>query len=198
MHKKIILLSICSLLALNAQTQGFKGGGQIGVLATQVDGDNHSGYKKAGLFAGIFTNYSFANEKIQLQFEINYAQKGSRAAPVYRMKLHQVEPTAMFRWYFWEKNLFLETGLSFNILAASKEYYYDELLVTENTKSKFYRFNVEWVGGIGYCFHEHWGGGLRFTYSSPIGTTNKMNSKVGGVKGYMCNNCLQFRVFYQF
>jgi len=100
MHKKIILLSICSLIALHIQAQGFKGGGHIGLLATQVDGDNHGGYKKAGLFAGLFTNYSFAEKKIQLQFELNYAQKGSRAMPAYRIKLHQVEPTFMFRWYF--------------------------------------------------------------------------------------------------
>jgi len=68
----------------------------------------------------------------------------------------------------------LETGLSFNILASAKEYFYDELVVGKTAENKFYRFNLEWVGGIGYRFHEHWGGGFRYTYSvSPIGTAKK-------------------------
>jgi len=196
MQKKIILLFGCCLLSLFAQAQGFKGGGHIGLLVTQVDGDGHGGYKKPGLFAGLFTNYSFANERMYLQFELNYAQKGSRAMPVYRISLHQVEPTALFRWNFWKDNLFLETGLSFNILASAKEYGIQGL-IPPNMGSNFYKFNVDLVGGVGYRFHEHWGGSIRCSYSTPTGTTNKLK-KGRPVEGYMWNNCLLFRLFYQF
>jgi len=197
MQRKVILLFIFSLLALNAYTQGFKGGLHAGLLATQVDGDNHAGYKKAGLFAGVFTNYSFADRKILLQFELNYAQKGSSAAPVYRMKLQQVEPTALLGWKFWNKFL-LEGGLSCSILASAKEYGNQGLYSSEDG-SNFYRVHVEWIGGLGYCFQKHWIASFRFIYSTPIGTTNKWNSGIRqGVEGYMCNNCLLFRLSYQF
>ena len=195
MRKKIILLVINSLLVISVEAQGFKGGLHVGLLATQVDGDTHSGYKKAGLFAGAFTNYSFANEKIKLQFELNYAQKGSRETSAFRIKLHQVEPTALFRWNFWN-HLFLSGGLSVNVLASGKMYKYNEI-VTEDIGTKFYLFNVEGIAEIGYSFHEHWGGSFRYIYSTPIGTTAKLkNGKV--VQGYMFNNCMLFRLYYQF
>ena len=133
-----------------------------------------------------------------MQFELNYAQKGSSAKPIYSIRLHQVEPTVLFGWNFWNQ-FQLEIGLSFNIVASAKEYVNQELVPSE-VGSKFYLFNIEWIGGIGYRFHEHWGVGFRYIYSiSPIGTASRRNSGIGrGVEGYMFNNCLQFRLYYQF
>ena len=72
MQKKIILLFIFSLLALNAHTQGFKGGLHAGLLATQVDGDNHAGYKKVGLFAGIYILRMQTNKGVITKKVIKY------------------------------------------------------------------------------------------------------------------------------
>ena len=196
MQKKIILLFINILFVLGAYSQGFKGGLHAGLLATQVDGDNHGGYKKMGLFAGAFTHYSFANERIKLQFELNYAQKGSRNKLAFSIKLHQVEPTVLFRWNFWDNKLFLATGLSFNILASGKRFENQEL-VPEGIGNKFYVFNVGGIAEIGYSFHEHWGGSFRYLYSTPIGRmAGAKNGKK--VEHYLFNNCLLFRIYYQF
>lgn len=195
MRQKIILLFVCCFLTLYSQAQGFKGGLHAGLLATQVDGDNQIGYKKAGLFVGVFTNYPFAEQKMQLQFELNYAQKGSSAKPEYSIRLHQVEPTILFGWNFWNQ-FHLETGLSFNIVASAKEYVWQEL-VPSDVGSRFYIFNLEWVGGLAYRFNEHWGVSFRCIYSvSPIGKTNKWKNNKA-VEGYMRNNCLLFRIYYQ-
>ena len=197
MQKKIILLSICSVLVLSAQAQGFKGGLHLGLLATQVDGDNHAGYKKLGLFAGVFTNYSFLEKEIQLQFELNYAQKGSANKTIYRMALQQVEPTVLLDWRFWE-GFSLEAGLAFNILVSAKEYT-NQVLIPKDVGSNFYLFNADGIVGLKFQFREHWGTSLRFSYSTPIGRINKSHSSVQrGVSGYIWNNCLLFRVYYQF
>lgn len=196
MRKKNIVLLIGCLLVVSAQAQRFKGGLHAGLLATQVDGDNHSGYKKAGLFIGAFTNLPFPEKKIQIQFELNYSQKGSSANPIYRIALHQVEPAVLFGWNFW-KNFLLEAGLSFNVVASEKEYV-NQSLVIHPDGSNFYRFNLEGVGGLGYRFNEHWGASFRYIYSiSPLGTTYKLKSG-RPVEGYMWNNCLLFRLYYQF
>ncbi|GAB4253778.1 MAG: hypothetical protein Kow0079_09650 [Vicingaceae bacterium] len=51
-----------------------------GLAATQVEGDGYGGYNKAGIIAGGFVNHDFS-EKLSLQFEIVYIQKGSRKNP---------------------------------------------------------------------------------------------------------------------
>ncbi|MCL2132351.1 MAG: outer membrane beta-barrel protein [Lentimicrobiaceae bacterium] len=196
MCKKIVIVFVGVLMALSAQAQGFKGGLHLGLLATQVDGDNHAGYKKVGLFAGAFTNYSFPEKKIQLQFELNYAQKGSHNKTIYHIKLHQVEPTLLLNWNFWDK-FWLEPGLAFNILASAKEYA-NRNLVPEVLGSNFYRFHLDGVVGLGFRFHEHWSSSLRYSYSlSPIGRANKLGNG-RGISGNMFNNCLLFRLCYQF
>ena len=195
MRKKIILLSICSVLALSAQAQGFKGGLHLGLLATQVDGDEHGGYKKAGLFAGIFTNFAFPEKKIQLQFELNYAQKGSAANPFHRIVLHQVEPTVLAEWNFWKK-FCLEGGLGFNIVPSAKRYVNQED-VTKYPGNKFYVFHLDGIAGLSYRINEHIGASFRFSYSTPIGTgPRERQGKL--LEGYMYNNCWLFRVYYQF
>ena len=75
--KWIGIIAACILINMG-HAQQFKGGFYIGFLATQVDGDDFSGYKKPGLFFGMFANIPFKNGKIKLQMEIDYAQKGSR------------------------------------------------------------------------------------------------------------------------
>jgi len=196
MYKKIILLSISCLLSLSAQTAGFKGGLHLGLLATQVDGDMHSGFKKAGLFAGAFTNYSFIEKKIQLQFELNYAQKGSAANTVYRISLHQVEPTLLLKWNFWN-NFLLECGLSFNIVASAKEYRNQTLTDPALGGSRFYKFHLGAIAGVGYRINEHWEAAIHCSYSSPIGRANTLR-KGRIINDNMFSNCLLFRVGYQF
>ena len=58
----------------------FNAGILAGINASQVSGDNYGGFDKAGLLVGIFSNID-VSEKMNLQMELNYSQKGSRRNP---------------------------------------------------------------------------------------------------------------------
>ena len=73
-------LSLLALLLLfiPAHSQAFFGGGAIGGVTSQIDGDHNNGFHKAGFTAGVFAGLELT-ELIEAQFEIKYIQKGSRS-----------------------------------------------------------------------------------------------------------------------
>src|SRR5690554_2436533 len=82
MKQSIYTLLFIAFMLSNMQSiaQGFNTGILAGINASQVSGDNYSGFNKAGILVGLFTNLD-VSEKVNLQFEINYSQKGSRKNP---------------------------------------------------------------------------------------------------------------------
>ena len=194
------ILLVCAVLN-DLHAQRFKGGMHIGLLATQVDGDDFGGYKKPGLFAGAFVNVPFEQKQIKLQLEIDYAQKGSRSPSTtafrYRIVLHQIEIPVVFGWNFW-KNFSLDLGLSPNIIASAKEYYNDELIRLDAGGSKFYSFEFGGIGGVNYMFKDHYALFFRFNYSiSPLGRSVITRSRRKIERG-MFNNAMLFGFSYQF
>ena len=195
--KWIGILAACILMNVG-YAQRFKGGMHIGLLATQVDGDDFSGYKKPGLFLGAFANIPFEAKKIKLQLEIDYAQKGSKSpgtsAYPYKIALHQIEVPVIFGWNFW-KELSVEVGLSPNIVAGAKEYVNNELV---SNGSKFYLFELGGIAGLSYMFKEHYALFFRFNYSiSPLGRSVILRDG-DKLEKYMFNNGLLFGFCYQF
>jgi hypothetical protein len=204
MKRQSLFFIILACLLINASyAQVFKGGFHIGLLATQVDGDNFGGYKKPGLFLGAFANIPFPEKRIKLQMEIDYAQKGSRSpssnAFRYRIVLHQIEIPLVFGWNFW-KELSLELGVSPNIIASAKEYY-DNVAVMpdENGGCKFNFFEMGGIAGLSYMFKEHYALFFRFNYSlfPPLGR-NAVERDGQKFEKYIFNNAILFGFCYQF
>jgi opacity protein-like surface antigen len=90
---------------MNAFAQeSFNAGMLAGINASQVRGDNYSGFDKAGLLVGLFSNID-VSQNINLQFELNYSQKGSRRNPktdegdtdFFLMRMHYIEIPVMAR-----------------------------------------------------------------------------------------------------
>lgn len=199
--KIIFCITLLFSLCLSAQAQRFKGGAHIGLLATQVDGDEWGGYKKPGLFIGVFGNLPFEAKRTKLQLEINYAQKGSRnpsrSSFRYKIVSHQVEVPVLFGWNFW-KGLSLEVGASLNVLASIKEYYNNEVVLPDAGGAKFYLFEAGGIAGLEYLIKEHYGISFRMNYSiSPIGE-NAISRNGRKLGKYMFNNAMLFRFYYQF
>ena len=169
---KVLILFLLVNTSLAGFSQKFKGGIHVGLLVTQVDGDEHSGYKKAGLFVGGFVNYPFEKVPLVLQLELNYAQKGSKNNAIqYKISTHQIEMPLLLMWNCW-KGLHIDLG--------------------------FYFCDLGGIAGLHYAIKEKFIVGGRFNYSlSPIGV-NAIVRNAKKVQTYMWSNALLFYVAYQF
>ena len=78
--KHLFFILILCLGVLSVTSQNIKIGAIAGINASQVGGDGLSGFNKAGLVLGGFADLD-VSEKINVQFEIIYSQKGSRKNP---------------------------------------------------------------------------------------------------------------------
>jgi hypothetical protein len=104
--------------------QNFRAGLIAGLSTTQVAGDQLSGFNKAGIIGGGFVNAAMG-EKISIQMEILFIQKGSRK-PVdidnnnayYVMRLSYIEVPLLFKWQAAQK-FNNELGPSFGTLIFS-------------------------------------------------------------------------------
>lgn len=74
------LIVFLFLISTALVAQQFHGGLTAGLAASQVAGDTYSGYDKAGLYGGGYVSLDIS-ERVTLQMELTYFQKGSRKNP---------------------------------------------------------------------------------------------------------------------
>ena len=166
--------------------QTFKAGPVIGTNLSQVDGDANAGIHKIGLHTGV-ASYVNLNNKLGMQLEILYSQKGSRYTQelngaqgpyfaYYRMYLNYVEIPLALKYYYTE-DIHFGAGISFNRLINSKEEYIG-LYGTKEFDSESYSFNKNnWDAfiGIDYQISGRWIAEARYQYSiTPIRTLSKI------------------------
>ncbi len=134
----------------------FTGGLLFGLNASQVDGDNFGGYRKAGVTAGAAV-YINTRKRVGFSLELLYSQKGARGVASannltvgsyfehYKMKLNYIETPVMVHFFYTPK-IHIKIGASYNALINSKESYesYYPLFLDE----KLYPFNKYYVDGI--------------------------------------------------
>lgn len=152
MLRKILpALFIFILVHQIANAQQFSGGIQLGLVGSQVAGDNYSGYNKAGINAGGWISLP-VGLKSYLQMELGYVQKGSRENPdqekgqydTYIMRLGYITMPLIYR-YQYNPLLGFEGGLSMNFLIHSGEHLNGDEKVTE---SPFKSQNLCFTGGL--------------------------------------------------
>jgi Outer membrane protein beta-barrel domain len=74
----IFLTTTLLLICLEANSQKFYGGLQLGINGSQINGDHMSGFDKGGLLAGVFIDYPYS-QRVFFTMELNYTEKGSRS-----------------------------------------------------------------------------------------------------------------------
>lgn len=107
----LLLVALLLLLSSNLSSQGrFKAGVVGGINLSQIDGDNYAGYNKFGLTGGLRAS-TIITEKIQLDFEILFSQRGCvsdkftgfNTTPHYfNIRLNYAEIPILFT-YKWKK-----------------------------------------------------------------------------------------------
>ena len=167
MIRRIIFFSLISFLFSSgiSRAQKFHGGILAGLSTSQVDGDHLSGFNKAGFKGGGLVNRKFG-EKIALQFEIEFIQKGSRKPlndnnEYYLMRLSYIEVPLLFSYYVGKK-WNLETGVAFATLLSAYEE--DETGEVLNAPA-FNRNDYLICGGANYFFTPQLFFNVRYSYS---------------------------------
>lgn len=109
----------------------FRGGLILGLNFSQVDGDTDGGVHKVGMHVGA-GSYVSLSERIGMQLDILFSQKGSRFGreyydpgsgqylSVYKMKLNYVELPLSLQ-YYCTPYIHFGAGISFNRLLSSEE-----------------------------------------------------------------------------
>ena len=118
------LLVTILIMGTSISAQQFRAGVSFGVNASQIGGDGYSGFNKAGINTGLFSNTKITKE-LDFQFEINYSEKGSRknARPdkddndFFLLRMPYIEIPLMVQYH--KKNFTYEAGLSYSRLLSS-------------------------------------------------------------------------------
>jgi hypothetical protein len=147
----ILSISVFLLLTGSAQAQQFYAGVKAGVSATQISGDQLSGFNKAGIVGGGFVGLELS-ELFNLGVEILYYQKGSRKnadpekedSKSYLLRLNYFEIPVVLQWKF-SKRFSFEAGPTFAALVGSIEE--DEFGALSQPR-EFSNTEIGFMGGI--------------------------------------------------
>lgn len=198
MCRKFFFLSLFLLLLNQIHAQKFDAGILAGLSTSQVDGDDLSGFNKAGIKAGGFVSRKLGG-KAALTFGIEYIQKGSRK-PVnadneyFLMRLSYIEVPLMFNYYVGKK-WNLEAGFALATLLSS----YEEDQTGEILHApEFNRFDYLVAVGGNYFITDHLFFNIRYSYSIV-----PMRGKIEGYEyryfiGGQYNKVLAFALAYVF
>ncbi len=166
--KKLLLIAFLGFYATFAYSQKFHGGLFAGISASQISGDQLSGFNKAGIYAGGFTNYYFT-EKSALQLEIYFIQKGSHKSQrpknndysSYNLNLQYVEMALPYQWHF-SKRFYIETGPALGVILKTLPTEKDENGIVPNySRPRFNLFDLSVIAGLGVNISKHFKANLR-------------------------------------
>jgi len=187
-----------SLLLVNAQS--FKGGVRAGFTASQLSGDNMSGYHKLGVYAGGYIKFPF-NKIWSLQTELNFIMKGSSNIVnlsatnpyLYYINLFYIQVPLLPKVQLF-KNCELELGPVLNVLCFGAEY--DAYGQIRNRKP-FKRWEVSGIVGATYLIKEHYGLNLRYEVSlTPIRKADETTWYIHRKRQF--SDLFSFSFLYQF
>jgi hypothetical protein len=166
--KKLFLIVFLTSYAFFSFGQKFHGGLFAGIAASQISGDQLSGFNKAGIYAGGFSNYYFT-EKSALVLELYFIQKGSHKSQhpktndytSYNLNLQYVELALMYQWHF-SKRFYIETGPGLGVILKTLATEKDQNGVVPNySRPRFNLLDLSVIAGIGVNISNHFKVNLR-------------------------------------
>jgi hypothetical protein len=190
---QLIPLTILFFVCIDISAQRFNGGIVAGINASQIDGDNLSGYYKTGLILGAFVNTPF-KDKWGGQLELKYSGKGSSTpydAPyVQKISLQYID-LPVLATYEAVQNLKIQAGISFNFLFNAR--YYDGTWFDEwDTEPS--KFETSITFGINYRFFKFADINARYSYS--LFPVRSQTSTDSWGEGAWFNNVLSFALYF--
>lgn len=171
------LLTLCLLLAsFSLEAQTFKAGLILGLNASQIDGDDVGGYSNPGLRAGIRVSTMFSNEKLQLDTDMLFSQRGSRPSAnevniigldwSFRMDYVEVPVTLRYSdWYVEDGDyykVYAKGGLSYGRFFRTK---HSDLSPFRNIDEYINNNDLSITAGMGVYLKKHLQAEINYTRS---------------------------------
>lgn len=165
----IVTISLLLLSHINLSAQDFVAGPKTGISFTQVDGDSYAGFNKIGFNLGGFV-YRRLSKRWDVQFEIEYLQKGSKKTPDvekgdyndYQMNLGYIQFPVLARYKI--KKFSLEGGLSIGALIHEQEWV-EGAEIPEDKKVSFQTMEYATIFGFNYNITDRLWVNARYSYS---------------------------------
>jgi len=186
MTRKFIIISILIALFTAAFAQEkektdnsrFYGGVRVGFTASQISGDDLTGFHKVGAAVGAFVNHTIVpSGRLKLQLELDFMMKGSHsyspkndfADNFYSLTLGYVEMPLLVvwtagKWTLWGKpfQFELEIGPVFGVNVFSREREANGLIVG---RPPFRWYEFSGIAGISLMIADHHSVNFRFENS---------------------------------
>ena len=186
MAKKFIILSVLIALFTSVFAQEnekpdnsrFYGGVRVGFTASQISGDDLTGFHKVGAAVGAFVNHTIVpSGRLKLQLELDFMMKGSHsyspkndfADNFYSLTLGYVEMPLLVvwtagKWTLWGKpfQFELEIGPVFGVNVFSREREANGLIVG---RPPFRWYEFSGIAGISLMIADHHSVNFRFENS---------------------------------
>ena len=199
MKSASLLLILILFSIVSVHSQGFKAGFIGGFTASQVAGDELSGFNKAGILAGGFVNCPISASSLA-QLEIVFMQKGSKkpytaeSGTLYVMRLSYIEIPVLFK-YELNSKFILEAGPSIGVLVFSEEE--DEYGIEEG-RPPFNSLDISGCIGLNYKLSDKWIFDMRFTNSVIPMRAYESGFSFANLERGQYNTVLSFAFHYQF
>lgn len=171
MGGKILFLFII-LISNNVKSQNFNGGLIGGISSSQVSGDNLSGYNKAGLFLGVFTQVPVSSIT-NIKMEMNFIQKGSRNPKLNQNGIPDISTSYLevpiSLNYNQNELLSIESGIQTAFLLSAKD---NDVYGSVNSDPPFDKTDIS--AFIGIYYH----------YSEKMSLNTRLGNSVLPIRGY--------------
>ncbi len=171
----------------------------LGLSTSQVSGDKLGGFDKAGLLAGIFAKTKIY-ERIDLQMEITYIQKGSRNPNmnedlIPHISLNYVEVPLILK-YRQNNTLSFESGGQFALLING--FYSDIYGKINNTDiNPFINYDISVLLGLNYTILKDMILNMRLSNSIfAIGKEDYSTNSYNSLNKGKYNSVLSFTIYY--
>ena len=206
----IFAVVLSALAQEKPELSRFYGGVRVGFTASQISGDDLSGFHQLGGAAGLFVNHAIVpSGKLKLQLELDFVMKGSHSytppkqeyeTEFYSLRLGYVEMPlllewAVGRWTLWGKpfQFEFEIGPAFGVVVLQKEWDANGLIVG---RPAFRRFEFSGIAGLSLKIADHHSVNLR--YSNSIIPVRIPTWVYGRVVKKQFNSLLTISYCYQF
>jgi len=150
---QLIFFASC-FFYLESTAQEFKGILIIGATAAQIDGDDLGGFDKAGFQIGGGVSFPLS-EKVALQPEILFSQKGSKSRrnePFFNWQLNYIDMPLLIKYRINEQFV-VHAGAAANYLLSAR---FDAGFGFTDQSEAFKQVDFAANAGVEYFFNEAW------------------------------------------